>query len=87
MDSDPGAVLAGVGAVFFVLVIIGLLLSLAVMVFMIYCWWRIMVKAGYAGPMAFLMLVPFGGLILTCWLAFGRWPALQELEERRSRGV
>ncbi|MCL1892867.1 MAG: hypothetical protein FWG02_01355 [Holophagaceae bacterium] len=48
---------------------------IAVVVFPIYCFWRICVKAGYPGPMALLSLIPMVGmLILMCILAFGTWP-------------
>jgi CDP-diglyceride synthetase len=85
MSNSPEALIAGMGmAVFVVILAVAMLISLAVLVFMIWCWWRILSRAGYAGPLALLMLVPFGGLILTCWMAFGNWPVLAELEALRA---
>ena len=49
--------------------------GMAALAFMVYCYWRICTKAGFAGPMALLMLVPgFGAIILVLMLAFADWP-------------
>ncbi len=64
--------LAGLGCVAILFVVF---LSLAVSAFVIYCWWRILTKAGFAGPLALLNLVPgIGTLILIIMLAFSDWP-------------
>ena len=57
------------------------LLALAILAFLIYCWWRICAKAGYKGAMALLMLVPLGNLILVLILAFSDWPVLKNHPE------
>jgi uncharacterized membrane protein YhaH (DUF805 family) len=62
--------LAGLG-VGIILVIV--LVVLAFVVFWVYLHWRIFTKAGMSGPLALLLLVPFGTLIVPCILAFGDW--------------
>ena len=59
--------MAGMGAFFFLV----LLLFFA---FMIFCFWRIFTKAGLAGPLSLLILIPgVGTLVVLCILAFARW--------------
>jgi hypothetical protein len=42
--------------------------------FFTYAFWRIFTKAGMAGPLSLLILVPgIGPLIVICILAFGTW--------------
>jgi len=42
--------------------------------FMIYCFWRIFTKAGMAGPLSLLVLIPgVGSIVVLCILAFARW--------------
>ncbi len=36
--------------------------------------WRILVKAGYPGPVSLLALVPIIGVVVVFWLAFSEWP-------------
>jgi hypothetical protein len=53
-----------------------LVLLLAMVIFPIFCFWRIFAKAGYNGAMALLCLIPgIGMIIVLCLLAFGTWPA------------
>ena len=40
--------------------------------------WKICSKAGYAGPLGLLMIVPFGDIILPLFIGFAKWPALIE---------
>lgn len=59
--------IAGMG-IFFVFV---MLLFFA---FMIFCFWRIFTKAGMAGPLSLLVLIPgVGSIVVLCILAFARW--------------
>ncbi len=59
----------GIGAVLF-----GFLFVLAIAVFFVYLIWRVFTKAGLAGPLSLLILVPgFGALIVLCILAFSDW--------------
>ena len=54
------------------------LFVLAMVAFLIFCFWKIFTKAGYNGAMALLCLIPgIGGIIVVCILAFGEWPALK----------
>jgi hypothetical protein len=85
MHSGPGgeeALAAGVGVVVFA--IVGLIV-LAFIIFAIVCWWKIFAKAGYSGALGLLLLVPFGELIMLLILAFGKWPALQDLARLRQQ--
>jgi hypothetical protein len=57
---------------------------IAIMVFTIWVYWRIFVKAGYNGALSLLNLVPgVGPLICMVILAFGRWPIEDELAALR----
>ena len=59
----------GMGAVLF-----GFLFALAIGVFFIYLIWRVFTKAGLAGPLSLLILVPgVGVIIVLCILAFSEW--------------
>jgi len=68
-----------------VLLAIGGVVSLIWAVIVLILWWKVFSKAGYAGALALVTLVPvFGDLILLCILAFGKWPVLREIERLRS---
>lgn len=59
--------MAGMGVFF-------LLFGLLMAAFFIFLYWRMFVKAGLAGPLALLLLVPaVGWLLVPCILAFARW--------------
>ena len=55
----------------------GLFIGLMILIFAIFfvfCFWRIFVKAGLAGPLSLLVLIPgLGQLVVICILAFARW--------------
>jgi uncharacterized membrane protein YhaH (DUF805 family) len=59
-----------------------MLFGLAVLAFMVFLFWRILTRAGFAGPLALLVLFPgIGSLVVLCILAFGEWkvvPAPQQ---------
>jgi hypothetical protein len=57
---------------FIVIPFVLLCLSLKVIAF-----WKICSRAGYAGPLGLLMLVPFGDIILPLIIGFAKWPALE----------
>ena len=59
--------------VFIVIPFVLLCLSLKVIAF-----WKICSRVGYAGPLGLLMLVPFGNIILPLFIAFAKWPALEQ---------
>jgi hypothetical protein len=73
--SDSDAAAAGIAGLGCLAIALFSLLGLAILAFMIYCWWRICSKAGYSGAMSLLLLIPgIGPLILILILAFGEWP-------------
>jgi len=65
--------------------IIGLI-TLVLIVFVIFIWWRIFSKAGYNGVLSLLMLVPIANLVMLLILAFGEWPIQAELKQLRMGG-
>ena len=40
--------------------------------------WKICSRVGFSGPLALLMLVPFGDIILPLYVAFAKWPACKQ---------
>jgi len=64
-----GAV-AGMMGVFF-------LIWLVIMAFIVFCFWRIFTKAGMAGALSLILIIPgIGPLIVVCLLAFGDWKVI-----------
>ena len=60
-------VLASMGIAFF---LIGILIT----AFFIFCLWRIFTKAGMAGALSLIAIVPMvGPIIVLCILAFSKW--------------
>ena len=51
------------------MLIVGLLIILPL--------WKIFEKAGFSGPLAILMLIPFINILMIFYLAFTDWPALK----------
>jgi hypothetical protein len=47
---------------------------LAILVFVLVPYWRIVARTGHPGALALLMLVPLVNLGFIWWLAFSRWP-------------
>jgi uncharacterized membrane protein YhaH (DUF805 family) len=51
-----------------------MLFGVAIAAFAIFLFWRILTKAGLAGPLALIILFPFiGWIIVVCILAFSDW--------------
>jgi uncharacterized membrane protein YhaH (DUF805 family) len=51
-----------------------MLLGLAIIAFHVFVFWRIFTKAGLAGPLALIGLIPpIGWVIVLCILAFADW--------------
>jgi uncharacterized membrane protein YhaH (DUF805 family) len=51
-----------------------LLFGLAIYALMIFLYWRTLTKAGLAGPLSLLVLIPgIGWLVVLCILAFADW--------------
>lgn len=66
-SQQVGAAIAGMMGVIFIV-------WLLVMAFVVFCFWRIFSKAGMAGALSLLMIIPaIGPLIVVCILAFGEW--------------
>jgi|SRR5215469_962491 len=75
--AAQAAALALIGTFWLLFLVIGLLIA----AFLIYCFWRILEKAGYPGALALLNLIPLGHVVLLIWFAFAQWPVLD-----RARG-
>jgi uncharacterized membrane protein YhaH (DUF805 family) len=51
-----------------------MLFGFAIVAFAVFLFWRILTKAGLAGPLALLVLFPgIGWIIVVCILAFSEW--------------
>ena len=71
MDPDQQQHLAGMMAGFGAMIF---LFAFAVIALLIFLFWRVFTKAGLAGPLALLVLIPgVGWIIVLCILAFARW--------------
>jgi hypothetical protein len=56
------------------LIPIFMIVGLAFAAFFVFLFWRIFTKAGLAGPLALLVLIPgIGHLVILCILAFADW--------------
>ena len=75
--SGEEEAIAAVGGIVAVLVI--LFIGLVYTVVKAVVCWKIFAKAGYAGALGLLMLIPIVDVIMAFVLAFGRWPILREL--------
>ena len=54
--------------------VVALFMGLLFAAFLIFLLWRIFTKAGLAGPLALIAIVPFfGPIIVLCILAFSDW--------------
>ena len=51
---------------------------LLVMTLKVIAFWKICSRIGNAGPLGLLMLVPFGDIVLPLFVAFAKWPALEQ---------
>jgi hypothetical protein len=76
---------AGVAAFLFGFIGIIVLVTLVLLAFVIYLYWRIAEKAGYNGAWSLLTLVPLGHIVLLILFAVSDWPL--EAEVRRLRVV
>lgn len=79
--SGPGGgeLPAALGIGMLIVVAIAALIGLALLVFVVICWAKVFGKAGYSKLLCLLIFIPFGELIMLCIMAFGNWPALNEL--------
>ena len=74
------AVIAAMSAYFLVIFVI----IAAVVIFSVWCYWRIAVKAGYSGPLSLLLLIPGANLVILILFAFSQWPIERELAALRA---
>ena len=74
------AVIAAMSAYFLVIFVI----IMAVVIFSVWCYWRIAVKAGYSGPLSLLLLIPGANLVILILFAFTQWPIERELAALRA---
>jgi len=75
--SGEEEAIAAIGVLVFVL--LGVFIVLVCTVVKAVVCWKIFAKAGYAGALGLLMLIPIVDVIMAFVLAFGRWPILREL--------
>jgi len=68
--------LGGIGPAELLVVLLGM--AVVVLPF-----WKILSKAGYAGALALLMLVPVVNVLVPFFLAFAEWPIERELRRLR----
>ncbi len=66
-------------------VIFAVIFSLAILVFTIIIYWRIVSKAGYNGAWCLVAFVPILNIIMLCVFAFSEWPIRQELNQLRQQ--
>jgi hypothetical protein len=74
--SQSAGAIAALGVMWLFITI----LIVAMIVFSVWVYWRILEKAGYTGALALLALIPVGSLILLLILAFGKWPIETQIE-------
>lgn len=77
---DPGAILAGLGIVFFFIAIISTAIYIIPM-------WKIFSRTGMSGALSLLMLIPLVNIIMLYYLGFGSWPVEEELKRLRAQGA
>jgi uncharacterized membrane protein YhaH (DUF805 family) len=60
------------------------LFAIAVLIFSIYCAWRVATKCGYPGAYSLLLLIPIVNIIVQLIWVFSEWPIETELKRARS---
>lgn len=61
-----------------------LLVPIVLFALVIVAMWKILGKAGYAGPLALLAIVPVVNVVLLLVFAFSEWPIQREVRELRT---
>ena len=69
----PGVMELGVIALFCLMWVVGALVT-------VIPFWKICTKAGFAGALSLLMLVPIANVVLPFYIAFAQWPVLRGRE-------
>ena len=70
--AGPEMIAAPFAALFIILLVFVFILPAFLL--KLFLWWRVFSKAGYSGAFSFLILAPFGTIIMLCILAFSQWP-------------
>ena len=83
MSESDAAILGGLGILGFIIAIF--LFVVLVFVLTILPFWKILSKAGYAGALSLLMLIPIANIIILFVLAFSKWPIERRLEQLELR--
>ncbi|HLL78845.1 MAG TPA: hypothetical protein VKT25_05060 [Ktedonobacteraceae bacterium] len=78
-DNSTGVATIGAGLAIFIA-----LFSLAIFIFVIVVYWRIVSKAGYNGAMSLLLFIPIANIIMIIIFAFSEWPIQKELNQLRA---
>lgn len=85
--GDPAQMMQMMGP----FIIVALIIGLAILVFTIFCWWKIFSKAGHPGALSLVFLAgiipligPFICLGLFIWFAFADWPALKNQQAAKT---
>jgi hypothetical protein len=58
------------------------LIIVVIVAILVWPYWRIFDKAGFSPWLSLLMLIPIANIIMTFFLAFARWPALESAGRR-----
>jgi hypothetical protein len=69
------------GAAELLLIFFILMASLLSLIITIIPFWKICSKAGFPGALSLLMIIPVANIILPFYIAFAKWPALEEKTE------
>lgn len=78
--AGPEMIAAPFAALFIILLVFAVIMPM--FLFKIFLWWRIFSKAGYSGAFCFLILAPFGTIIMLCILAFSKWPTVKKPQQQ-----
>ena len=79
LDYHSGAWGAAAGGFIF----LWFLFVAAVLIFSIYCTWRVAEKSGYPGVYSLLLLIPVVNIIVQLYWVFSEWPIQVELRNLR----
>ncbi len=68
-------------------VLIGGLISLAILVLFVVAYIKILTRAGYSGWWVLILVVPVVNVVMILVFAFRRWPVQEELDRYRHRAA
>ncbi len=67
--------------------VVWFLFVIAVLIFSIYCAWRVATKSGYPGAYSLLLLIPIVNIVIQLIWVFSEWPIEAELKRLRSSSI